>query len=146
MSANDSVYSKVFPYAGTPHNEPVSQAVRAMVDLQLDGAFIPARSVVTKRDRNKQRRIQSRLPPALPADKSFLFRSTVLKDLPFGHREAFSLRDEGGTEVARALLSARDDSVRFSAGSLETGPAISSSFGQFHSLAGGYWLVDRTLH
>ncbi len=51
------------------------------------------------------------------AEAQLLFRSALLPDLAFGHREAFTLRDEAGIEVLHRLLSARENTVAFTSGS-----------------------------
>jgi len=42
-----------------------------------------------------------------------VFHSLLLKDLPFGHREVFSVSDEHGREISRELLSAQNDTAHF---------------------------------
>lgn len=46
-----------------------------------------------------------------PEFAQLTFHAALLKEMPFGHREAFVARDEAGAEIARHLLSDRDDSA-----------------------------------
>jgi hydrogenase/urease accessory protein HupE len=49
-------------------------------------------------------------PPA-----EFVFESALLPELSFGHRQAFAARDASGTEIARAILSSRENKASISA-------------------------------
>ena len=42
------------------------------------------------------------------------FESLLLKEMAFGHRQAFAATDAGGTEISRRILSARENAVSFS--------------------------------
>ncbi len=46
-----------------------------------------------------------------PETGRLTFHSALLKELPFGHRQAFAARNRAGAEIERHLLSAREDSV-----------------------------------
>jgi hydrogenase/urease accessory protein HupE len=49
----------------------------------------------------------------MPAE--LVFESTLLAELSFGHRQAFAARDASGTEIARAILSSRENTASVSA-------------------------------
>lgn len=49
--------------------------------------------------------------PQPPGAGKISIRSALLQEMPFGHRQAFAARDASGQEVARQLLSSRQDTA-----------------------------------
>ncbi|MEO7166462.1 MAG: HupE/UreJ family protein [Spartobacteria bacterium] len=47
--------------------------------------------------------------PRSSRDGTLSLRSALLKEMPFGHRQAFAARDSAGREIARQLLSSQQD-------------------------------------
>ena len=79
--------------------------------VQLDGVTAPAGHANASTDANNNVEFQLTFPrPA--AAHTLTFHSLLLKDLPFGHRQAFTVRDVNGRELSRLLLSAREDSAQ----------------------------------
>jgi hydrogenase/urease accessory protein HupE len=89
--------------------------VRALLDravlLELDGAAVKpsASNASAQADNNVE--FQFTFPFGGRAAE-LTFRSLLLEDLPFGHRQAFAIRDATGRELSRSLLSARDYAAR----------------------------------
>ena len=101
---------------------------RALV-LELNGGALPTEPPTAKHDSNNNVEFGYLLPR--PPAGDLVFRSALLKDLPFGHRQAFTLRDPSGREIARALLSSREDSAQFSLAAAAMQTASDHSFIDF---------------
>ncbi len=78
--------------------------------------------------------VEFRFEFATPAPAEFVFESTLLPELSFGHRQAFAARDAAGTEIARAILSGREKTVSISAGSTQSASEGGSRFREFFML------------
>lgn len=79
--------------------------------LELDGAAVkPSASNASAQAENNVE-FQFTFPLARTAGE-LTFRSLLLKDLPFGHRQAFAIRDPNGRELPRSLLSAQENAAR----------------------------------
>lgn len=63
--------------------------------------------------------------------REFEFRSLLLKDLPFGHRQAFAVRESTGHELARAIFSASSNTATFASSAGTNSPPASHSFEEF---------------
>lgn len=96
--------------------------LKSAVLFQLDGKTIAPLSTTAKHDANNNVEF-TYVFPAPGGERELLLRSPLLKDLPFGHRQAFTVRDSLGKEIARSLLSSREDSatVSLDAGANPTG-------------------------
>ena len=71
---------------------------------------------------------------AAPAPANLTFESALLTELSFGHRQAFAARDRDGTEIARRILSSRENVAALP--SISSGPdtSVSNGFGEFFML------------
>ena len=100
--------------------------VRALLDravlLELDGAAVKpsASNASAQADNNVE--FQFTFPLGGTAGE-LTFRSLLLKDLPFGHRQAFAVRDASGRELSRSLLNVRDNVVRLAPGAATVEPS-----------------------
>lgn len=91
------------------------------VFVQLDGVTVTPSHANASTDANNNVEFQFTFPRAAAAH-TLTFRSPLLKDLPFGHRQAFTVRDGNGGELSRLLLSAREDSAQLALQAGDTSP------------------------
>ncbi len=102
---------------------------RRAVQLSADGEVLAPQSVSAARDANANDEFTLIFDLSASA-RELTFRSMLLPELPFGHRQAFVLRDAAGQELARRLLSAKEDSATAALSPVE-GTVGSSSFLDF---------------
>ncbi len=119
------------PIGGELPAEVRALAARAVV-LECNGEALSAAPPIADHDANNNVEFRYIFPRPLGGELNL--RSLLLKDLPFGHRQAFTLRDASGRERSRALLSSRDDSAHFSLDAGATPMASGHSFVDFLSL------------
>ena len=79
--------------------------------VQLDGATVKPSESNARTDANHNVEFEFAFPRQTSA-RNFTFRSLLLRVLPFGHRQAFTVRDANGRELSRLLLSAREDTAQ----------------------------------
>jgi len=109
---------------------PTQELLDRAVLMEIGGATVtPIRSNAST-DANNNVEFQFTYP-LVDTARNLTFRSLLLKDLPFGHRQAFAVRDANGREISRQLLSARDDTARFVLGKIEGGESSSGGFLEF---------------
>ena len=98
-----------------------------VVLVQLDGATITPSHATASTDLNNNVEFQyTFLRPAATHDLTV--HSLLLKDLPFGHRQAFTVRDADGGELTRLLLSAKDDTGQIALQNMESGQSGQEGF------------------
>ena len=80
--------------------------------LRVDGQPVSPTAFVAgpEGENNVEFRYDFAAPPA-----EFVFESALLPELSFGHRQAFAARDASGREIARAILSSRENKASISA-------------------------------
>jgi len=98
--------------------------------LQLDGVTVTPSRANASTDANNNVAFQFTFPRAAEAH-TLTFHSLLLKDLPFGHRQAFTVRDGNGSELSRLLLSARDDSAQLALQVSASSPPSREGFLEF---------------
>jgi len=81
-------------------------------------------------DANNNVEFHFRFPRSNPTG-DLTFRSLLLKDLPFGHRQVFTARDANGREIIRELLSTQNDVAHVVGQGAAGGPANAYSFLEF---------------
>lgn len=121
---------------------PAEDLLARAVLLQLDGTTIAPTSSRASNDANSSNVAFEFIFPRPPGTRSLSFRSLLLKDLPFGHRQAVTARDASGRELSRMLLSAREDAASFSlhqsAGESATGGFVGFLFLGIRHILTGY--------
>lgn len=96
--------------------------------LETDGRRIRPLTVSTRVDQNKN--VEFDYTYDRPdASGEITIHSSLLSELPFGHRQAFAALDGSGKEIARSLLSNRENTAKITPG--EISPAPSHSFSDF---------------
>ncbi len=101
---------------GTEARSKLDAAARRAVVLRINREAQTAASTTTSTDRNNN--VEFRYSFNGPqAGAEFVFDSVLLKEMAFGHRQAFRAVDVGGSEVARRILSGQESSVTFQFGS-----------------------------
>jgi hydrogenase/urease accessory protein HupE len=100
-------------------------AERAALLDSVDGARMPTRATVRREANNVAFDLTF---PSPAGERPVTFRSALLFELPFGHRQEFVVHDTRGSEVMRRLLSQRDDSVVIS---IAAAPAAAGSSARF---------------
>ncbi|MGI8889261.1 MAG: HupE/UreJ family protein [Chthoniobacterales bacterium] len=84
---------------------------RRALTLEADGQQIPPLTVTTSVDQNKN--VEFSYTYERPRGSSEItVHSALLPDMPFGHRQAFAAVSDTGQEIARSLLSKREDTAR----------------------------------
>lgn len=106
--------------------EPLANIARAAATIMLDGKALTPRSAAGQRDDNGNSELILSYD-AIPSARELTFHSLLLPRLPFGHRQAFALRDAAGNELARRLLSASESEATTSL-DLVGEPAPNESF------------------
>lgn len=90
-------------------------AARRAIILRVDRKPLTAASITADTDDNNNVEFDYRFDtPQGPAE--FALESVLLQELAFGHRQAFAAVDEGGNEIARQILSARESRTTFQHG------------------------------
>lgn len=111
---------------------------RRAVVLQVDGSEQQPTTFTAALDANNNAEFRYSFPRA---GSEISFDSLLLKDLSFGHRQAFAARAANGAEIARRILSGRNSVAVFR---VEPAPSRSSAFfGEFlrlgiHHILTGY--------
>ncbi|MEY2577914.1 MAG: hypothetical protein QOI49_738 [Verrucomicrobiota bacterium] len=98
--------------------------------VQLDGVTVTPSQANASTDANSNVEFQFTFPRAAAAH-TLIFRSPLLKDLPFGHRQALTVRDLEGRELSRVLLSAREDSAQLALQASDRSPPSREGFFEF---------------
>ncbi|MDP9100170.1 MAG: HupE/UreJ family protein [Verrucomicrobiota bacterium] len=98
--------------------------------VQLDAVTVTPSHAHASTDANNNVEFQFTFPRAAIAP-TLTFRSPLLKDLPFGHRQVFTVRDGNGRELSRLLLSAREDSARLALQASDSSPPSREGFLEF---------------
>lgn len=102
-------------------------AARRAVILRVNTELQTAASITANTDDNDNVEFVYRFD-APHAAAEFALESVLLREVAFGHRQAFSAVDEGGNEIARRILSARESSTTFQHGGTpapgSTGPGL----------------------
>ncbi len=103
------------------------QLLERAVLVQLDGVTIAPSQSTAAVDANNNVEFQLAFPrPASSHD--LVFQSLLLKELPFGHRQAFAIRDSNGQELSRLLLSAREDTARLALQNIDRNESKAEGF------------------
>ncbi len=114
--------------------EKLDEIGRRAVAFQINGEVQSTSSVVSGRDQNENVEFRYRFP-APPPGSAIGFDSLLLKEMSFGHRQAFAATDERGSEIARRILSGRDSTVSFSLTAIQPRtPATGTRFLEFFTL------------
>ncbi len=88
-------------------------AARRAVMLRINRESQTATSVTTHTDANNN--VEFRYSFTTQArDEEYVFESILLREMAFGHRQAFAAFDAKGNEVARRILSGRETEAAFS--------------------------------
>ncbi|MDP9004784.1 MAG: HupE/UreJ family protein [Verrucomicrobiota bacterium] len=109
---------------------PMQELLRRALRVELEGAIVTPKSSSATTDANNNIEFQFTFPRA-GNERTLTLYSLLLKDLPFGHRQAFAVRDANGREISRQLLSARDDTARFAFQNIEGGESSPGRFLEF---------------
>ncbi len=97
----------------------LESAARRAAVLRVGGKPQTAVSVTTHTDANNNVEFRYDFTGSA-AGEEYVFESILLKEMAFGHRQAFAAFDAKGNEVARRILSARESEVVFSLRNGET--------------------------
>jgi len=119
-------------------------AARRAVLLRFEGQPQTPNSIATSTDQNSN--VELRYTFTSPAAIAEIgFESALLKEMAFGHRQAFAAFDFSGREIARSILSGRESGTTFSLGNSATQqtPDSKSRFSAFfllgvHHIVTGY--------
>ena len=117
--------------ANAPVPAAISELLGRAISLDLgDGQPAAPRSAVVKIDGNGNVELCYEFAEAAGA-RELAFTSRLLAEMPFGHRQVFTARDEAGREISRVLLSAKADTARVS---VNSPVEVSHSFLEFLTL------------
>jgi hydrogenase/urease accessory protein HupE len=94
---------------GSAHPQLDATARRAAI-LTIDGKRQAPSGVEARIDGNNNVEFRYTFAPSA-SGAELDFESILLKEMPFGHRQAFAAFDERGTELARRILSARESTA-----------------------------------
>lgn len=90
--------------------EKLDLVAQRAVAIRIGDRSQPMTSVASSVDSNNN--VEFRYTLVLPQEASEItFESLLLKELSFGHRQAFAVTDSRGTEIARRILSGREPMV-----------------------------------
>jgi hydrogenase/urease accessory protein HupE len=84
---------------------------RRAISVDVEGRQEAATAIEAGADKNNNVEFRYTFA-APPSSTDVTIDSLLLKELPFGHRQAFSAVDGTGNEIARRLLSTRESSAR----------------------------------
>lgn len=95
---------------GSAAQQRLDELARRVLVLEVAGQAVAPTNVVAGVDQNKNVEFQLTYPRP-PGTGKITIRSALLSELPFGHRQAFAAQDGAGREIARQLLSSREDTA-----------------------------------
>lgn len=113
------------------NQEKLEGVARRAVSWQVNGATVAPLSQAAGIDEKNNVEFRFGFPKA---EAAIFFDSLLLKDLSFGHRQAFAVRDAAGKEIARQILSGRESSATMSLDHAGKLPARESRFSEFLKL------------
>jgi len=108
-------------------NSRLSALARRCVSLDADNQHLAPDSVLVAPEGTNN--VVFQLGYFIPFDaKQIAFESSLLKDLPFGHRQALAVRNREGNELVRLLLSAKEPRAVIDLGSAQSATRQNSFF------------------
>ncbi len=99
------------------------------LEVRLDGQRVPATDVIVQLDDHDNLQIQLNFPFRVATHLTV--RSTFLGDLPLGHRQYLSLRDDHGNLLGEFLLDAKNNAFETTLTESAASESVPLSFKQF---------------
>ena len=119
----------------------LEQIARRAAVLRVAGEPLSPAAVTARPEGENNVEFRYEFAPPTPAQLTF--DSALLPELSFGHRQAFAARDASGSEIARAILSSRENTASISAPLSQNAGSGGSRFREFfmlgiHHIVTGY--------